>query len=73
MLYVQPFALEYVPVDGVVMVPVTVQPVGSEPVGDFTLYVMRSASTCDDDAAAKTARATSAHDRPRLFMIERIL
>ena len=73
MLYVHPLELVYVPVVGVVIVPVTFQPLGLELVGDVTLYVMRSASTCDDDAAVKTVMATSAHDRTKLFMMERVL
>ena len=70
MLYVHWLALEYVPVVGVEIVPVTVQPPGLELVGDVTIYVMRAASTGDEDIAATTAKATRAHELKNLFMRE---
>jgi hypothetical protein len=70
MLYVHWLELENVPVVGVVILPVTVQPPGLELVGDVTLYVIRAASTGDEDIATTTAKATRAHELEKLFMRE---
>ena len=70
MLYVHWLELENVPVVGVVILPVTVQPPGLELVGDVTLYVIRAASTGDEDIATTTAKATRAQELKNLFMRE---